>query len=52
MRMSVDYIGHHGRTGSLLVITAEGVQRGTGIRRLGPAERWVMDGWDDQRGFP
>ena len=46
------YIGHHGRTGSLLVITADGVQRGTGIRRLGPAERWVMDGWDDQRGFP
>ena len=46
------YIGHHGRTGSLLVITAEGVQRGTGIRRLGPAERWVMDGWDDQRGLP
>ena len=45
------YIGHHGRTGSLLVITADGVQRGTGIRRLGPAERWVMDGWDDQRGF-
>eukprot|EP00434_Breviolum_minutum_P042976 symbB.v1.2.038276.t1/scaffold5896.1/size48089/1 len=33
------YIGHHGRTGSLLVITADGVQRGTGIRRLGPAER-------------
>ena len=46
------YIGHHGRTGSLLVITADGVQRGTGIRRLGPAERWVMDGWDDQRGLP
>ena len=28
------YIGHHGRTGALLVITPEGVKRGTGVRRM------------------
>ena len=28
------YIGHHGRTGSFCVIAADGVKRGTGVRRL------------------
>ena len=45
------YIGHHGRTGSLLVITADGVKRGTGVRRLADCDRWVADGWDALRGL-
>ena len=28
------YIGHHGRTGALLVLTSDGVKRGVGARRL------------------
>ena len=46
------YIGHHGRTGSVLVITADGVKRGTGVRRLADCDRWVADGWDALRGLP
>ena len=46
------YIGHHGRTGSLLVLTPEGVKRGVGVRRLPPAERWSREGWDLLRGLP
>ena len=45
-------IGHHGRTGSLLVIAADGVKRGTGVRRLADCDRWVADGWDALRGLP
>ena len=41
------YIGHHGRTGSLLVMTDSGVKRGTGIRRLSPADQWIVDGWSE-----
>ena len=37
-------IGQHGRTGSLLVIAADGVKRGTGVRRLADCDRWVADG--------
>ena len=46
------YIGHHGRTGSVLVITADAVKRGTGVRRLADCDRWVADGWDALRGLP
>lgn len=46
------YIGHHGRTGSLLVMTDSGVKRGTGIRRLSPADQWIVDGWSELRGLP
>ena len=34
------YLGHHGRTGSILVITEKGVQRATAARRLPEEERW------------
>ena len=46
------YIGHHGRTGVLLVITKEGVRRGTSFRRLPADQRWVQAGWDELKGFP
>ena len=26
------YVGHHGRTGSLMLMTSQGVKRGTGFR--------------------
>ena len=46
------YVGHHGRTGSILVMMADGVRRGTGIRRLSSADRWDPSGWDLLRGLP
>ena len=46
------YVGHHGRTGSILVMTADGARRGTGIRRLSSADRWDPSGWDLLRGLP
>ena len=46
------YVGHHGRTGSILVMTADGVRRGAGIRRLSSADRWDPSGWDLLRGLP
>ena len=46
------YVGHHGRTGSILVMTTDGVRRGTGIRRLSSADRWDPSGWDLLRGLP
>ena len=46
------YIGHHGRKGTLLVITKEGVKHGVSFRRLPPQERWPQAGWSELRGFP
>ena len=46
------YIGHHGRTGALLVMTSKGILRGTGARRVPEAERWTKDGWSELRGLP
>ena len=46
------YVGHHGRTGSLMLITPEGVKRGTGFRRMPSADRWDPAGWDQLRGIP
>ena len=46
------YLGHHGRTGQLLVITSEGVKGGVSFRRLPDDQRWTLQGWDSLRGFP
>ena len=46
------YIGHHGRTGALLVMTEDGVKKGTGVRRLGEHDRWSPDGWERLKGLP
>ena len=37
---------------SILVMTANGVRRGTGIRRLSSADRWDPSDWDLLRGLP
>ena len=34
------------------MMTAEGVKRGTGIRRLAECDRWIFDGWDQLKGLP
>ena len=46
------YIGHHGGTGALLVITPNGVKRAQGVRRLPPEQRWDAQGWTSLRGYP
>jgi len=46
------YIGHHGRTGSLLLMTSEGVKRGVGFRRMPEADRWDPSQWDQLKGIP
>ena len=46
------YLGHHSRTGSLLVMTDKGVVVGTGARRVPEERRWTLDGWDNLRGLP
>ena len=34
------------------MITADGVKRGTGVRRLADCDCWVADGWDALQGLP
>ena len=46
------YVGHHGRTGSLMLMTSQGVKRGIGFRRMPNADRWDPTGWDQLRGIP
>ena len=46
------YIGHHGGTGALLVITPNGVKKAQGVRRLPPEQRWDAQGWTSLRGYP
>jgi hypothetical protein len=46
------YIGHHGRTGTLLLMTDSGVVRGQGIRRLSPADQWTTEDLRELRGLP
>ena len=46
------YLGHHGRTGSILVITEAGVRRATAAKRMTEDQRWKKDGWDRLRGLP
>ena len=46
------YIGHHGRTGPLLVMTAEGILRGSCARRMREESRWSTGGWGDLKGHP
>ena len=46
------YIGHHGRKGTLLVMTSEGVKQGVSFRRLPADQRFTLEGWTTLRGFP
>ena len=42
---------NQGRTRALLVMTAEGILRGSGARRMPGTLRWSTAGWDDLQGF-
>ena len=46
------YLGHHGRTGALLVMTEDGIIRGSGARRVPEERRWSTEGWDRLKGLP
>jgi hypothetical protein len=46
------YVGHHGRTGAITILTKDGVVRGASFRRQTDADRWNAEGLDEVRGFP
>ena len=46
------YLGHHARTGSILIMTTEGVVKNTGFRRTNEENRWTVDRWNALRGLP
>jgi hypothetical protein len=46
------YVGHHERTGSVMVLTAEGATRGIGIARVPLERRWCAEGRAVFRGLP
>ena len=46
------YLGHHGRTGALLVMTKDGVMKGGGARRMPEEKRWTTEGWSELKGLP
>eukprot|EP00971_Amphidinium_carterae_P076273 1506408-Amphidinium_carterae.1 len=35
------YLGHHARTGALMVLTPNGVKQAAGFGRVSPSERWA-----------
>ena len=46
------YIGHHARSGALLLITPNGVIRGNGVRRLPEDQRWDKENVTKLVGLP
>eukprot|EP00971_Amphidinium_carterae_P330145 6463008-Amphidinium_carterae.1 len=46
------YIGHVSRSATALVMTVQGVQRGTGLSRLTESERWEAAGVAELKGLP
>ena len=46
------YVGHHERSGSVIVLTENGVSLGRGFNRLPFAERWKLEGRDKVKGVP
>ena len=46
------YIGHHGRTSSLVVMQAQGIWSGSGARRMPEESRCSTSGRDDLKGYP
>ena len=46
------YVGrHHARTGSILIITTEGVVKAAGFRRMNEESRWNVDSGNAFRGL-
>ena len=46
------YLGHHARTGSILIMTTDGVVKAAGFRRMNEESRWNDDNWNALRGLP
>ena len=46
------YLGHHARTGSILIMTTDGVVKAAGFRRMNEENRWNVDSWNALRGLP
>ena len=46
------YVGHHSRSGAMLLLTSEGVVRGNGLRRLPEDQRWDKEGVTKLTGLP
>ena len=46
------YLGHHARTGSILIMTANGVVTAAGFRRMPAVDRWKTEGLNSLRGLP
>ena len=44
------YLGHHARTGSILIMTTEGVVKAAGFRRMNEENRWNVENWNALRG--
>ena len=45
------YLGHHARTGSILIITTDAVVNVAGIRRINEESRWNVHSWNALRGL-
>ena len=46
------YLGHHALTGAILVMTEQGVERGSGATRMPEESRWSMEKWQELKGYP
>ena len=40
------YLGHHARTGSILIMTTDGVVKAVGFRRMNEESRWNVENWN------
>ena len=46
------YLGHHARTGNILIMTTDGVVKAAGFRRMNEESRWNDDNLNALRGLP
>ena len=50
--MSGHYIGTHGRNADVMVLTKDGVLRGTSVHRMAEPDRWSTAEFDQLKGLP
>ena len=46
------YVGHHSRTGAILIMTEQGVRRARGFNKMPSTERWDPEGFSELKGTP
>lgn len=46
------YLGHHSRTGAVMVMTSEGIRKGMSFRKMTVQQAWDTAGWSRFRGLP